>query len=389
MSAIYPSAHLDTYPDQLAANVLNSATEAIIATNSTRKIILLNSAAQTLTGLSAKQALNCNINRIFKGQDGVLYLIDTAMREGRSISDRETIQLKRPHAPPLPVSVTASPLYTDNGTQDGIILTLHDISSLRQLEQDVHRAERMTMLDTLAAGLAHEIKNPLGGIKGAAQLLSLELDQRQDLLEYTQVMIKETDRINGIIEELMNLTSPRTDVVSEVDLTKIISDIVLLQAQTDKGKGIRFELQLDPSIPPITGDQTLLTRLFLNLIKNATEAIVGNGIINVSTRIDTEHHLTKPGQTPTPFVVIKITDNGSGISPAVLAKIFTPFYTTKSTGSGLGLAISQKIINDHDGMLRINSHPDQGTCCSIYLPFRREKSTEQPQSANLESYNVI
>jgi len=272
------------------------------------------------------------------------------MTEGRSISDRETIQLRRPNALPLAVSVNASPLYTDAGVQYGIILTLHDVSNLRQLEQDIQRAQHLEMLKTLAAGLAHEVKNPLGGIRGAAQLLSMELDQRNDLLEYTHVMIKETDR-------------------SEINLTKTINDIVLLQAQTEQGKKIQFNLQLDPSIPPIKGDKTLLTRLFLNLIKNATEAIAHNGTITVSTRIDSEHHLTRLGKIPVPFVVVKIIDNGPGISTNIIQKIFTPFYTTKSNGSGLGLAISQKIVTDHDGLLRIDSTQNQGTCCSVYLPL--------------------
>jgi two-component system nitrogen regulation sensor histidine kinase GlnL len=270
---------------------------------------------------------------------------------------------------PLSVSVNVSPLYTDAGVQSGIILTLHDVSNFRQLEQDIQRAQHLEMLKTLAAGLAHEVKNPLGGIRGAAQLLAMELDQRRDLREYTQVMIKETDRINGIIEELMNLTSPRSKVISEVNLSKTINDIVLLQAQTEQGRKIQFNLQLDPSIPPIKGDQTLLTRLFLNLIKNATEALTRDGDITISTRIDSEHHLTRPGQTTVSFVVVRISDNGPGISAKILQKIFTPFYTTKSNGSGLGLAICQKIVTDHDGLLRLDSTPNQGTCCSVYLPF--------------------
>ena len=361
-----PDPHLDQ--EKLATHVLNS-NEAIIAIDNSHRIVFINPAAQTLTGLSARQASHSDVRNLFKDQDDIVYLINTAMIEGRSISDRETIQLRRANTLPLSVSVNVSPLYTDAGVQSGIILTLHDVSNFRQLEQDIQRAQHLEMLKTLAAGLAHEVKNPLGGIRGAAQLLAMELDQRRDLREYTQVMIKETDRINGIIEELMNLTSPRSKVISEVNLSKTINDIVLLQAQTEQGRKIQFNLQLDPSIPPIKGDQTLLTRLFLNLIKNATEALTRDGDITISTRIDSEHHLTRPGQTTVSFVVVRISDNGPGISAKILQKIFTPFYTTKSNGSGLGLAICQKIVTDHDGLLRLDSTPNQGTCCSVYLPF--------------------
>lgn len=363
---------LTTPSDRLAQNVLASTTEAIIVIDQDYLIALLNPAAQNLTGMSARQAMNQNINTIFAGQDGLLYLINTAMEEGRSISDRETIQLRRPTAEDLPVSATVSPLFTDTGQQEGVILSLHDASHVRQLEQDIQRADRLAMLGTLAAGLAHEIKNPLGGIKGSAQLLTMELENRDDLLEYTQIMIKETDRINEIIEELMNLTTPRSQVLSEVNLSKVIREIVLLQQQSEICVNKTFDLQLDPTIPPITGDQTLLTRLFLNIIKNAVEATTAGGTITISTRIDTQHHLTRPGQHPVPFVVVKITDNGCGISKTVLKKIFTPFYTTKSSGSGLGLVISQKIVSDHDGLLHFNSIEGEGTCCSIFLPFKRD-----------------
>jgi len=366
-----PSNHNDIKAEQLATSVINSTNEAIIAIDNHYCIILMNPAAQALTELSANQGSHNDIRDLFRQQQGIIYLVNIAMVEGRSISDRETIQLQRPYSPPLPIQANASPLYNDNGTQAGVILTLHDAANLKQLEQDVQRAERLGMLDTLAAGLAHEVKNPLGGIRGAAQLLSMELDDRPDLLEYTQIMIKETDRINGIIEELMDLSTPRTKELTQVNLTQTIRDIILLQAQSEKGQKTQIDLQLDPSIPPIIGDHTLLTRMFLNLIKNACEAVTKNGTITISTRIDTEHHLSRPGQTPVPFVVVKIIDNGAGIPPQMLKNIFTPFFTTKSNGTGLGLAISQKIINDHDGILRIDSTLGQGTCCSIYLPFRR------------------
>ncbi len=376
------SLHLiDNDYNQLALNIINSTNEAIIVVDNDYRIILMNPAAQTLTGLSARRGAKIKIQTVFNKHQDISHLIDTAMTEGRSISNRETIHLDRQHGSSLPVRASASPLYSDSGSQRGAILTLHDASNLYQLEQEVQRADRLGMLDTLAAGLAHEVKNPLGGIRGAAQLLSMELDHRHDLLEYTHIMIKETDRINGIIEELMNLTTPRSKVLSDVDLTQIISDIILLQKQCSKkqdGKdqgnsrqAIKFNRQFDPSIPAILGDQALLTRLFLNLIKNAVEAISNSGCITVSTRIDTEHHLTRPGQTSSPFVVIKIIDDGPGINAEVLENIFTPFFTTKSNGSGLGLAISQKIINDHDGLLRIDSTAGHGTCCSIYLPLKR------------------
>jgi two-component system nitrogen regulation sensor histidine kinase GlnL len=234
----------------------------------------------------------------------------------------------------------------------------------------LRRADQLAMLATLAAGLAHEIKNPLGGIKGAAQLLAMELGDDSPLREYTRVMVKETERINGIIDELMDLGRPRPAIMGEVNLAKILGDIILLQKEAARDQGIDFVLNLDPSIPPVHGDENLLTRLLLNLIKNAREAIDHGGRIEVECRISAEYHLTTPGNRPSPLVVVRVRDTGCGISPEELERIFTPYYTTKTKGSGLGLAICQKIVEDHRGLLKITSTPGEGTEISVWLPLR-------------------
>jgi two-component system nitrogen regulation sensor histidine kinase GlnL len=184
-------------------------------------------------------------------------------------------------------------------------------------------------------------------------------------------MIKEVERINFIIEELMDLGNPRPPEIGDVDLTKTLDDIILLQKEAARGHNINFLLKLDPSIPPIQGDENLLTRLFLNLIKNAREAISNGGEVSIETRISSSYHMTSPGRRSSPMVDITISDSGCGINPEEMERIFTPYFTTKSKGSGLGLAISQKIIEDHHGLLKIKSSPGEGTTMTVSLPLRR------------------
>jgi len=250
-------------------------------------------------------------------------------------------------------------------------MIIRDLSRIKDLEGTLRRADRLSMLGTLAAGLAHEIKNPLGGIKGAAQLLSMELSKDSPLQDYTQIMIKEAERINFIIEELMDLGSPREPEISDVDLARVMNDIILLQREAARSRNILFKLKLDPSIPPVQGDEGLLTRLFLNLIKNARESIPREGKVVIETRIASNYHMTGPGRRSSPMVDIIISDTGCGIDQQEMDRIFTPYFTTKSKGSGLGLAISQKIIEDHNGLLKIESIPNQGTTVTISLPLRR------------------
>jgi two-component system nitrogen regulation sensor histidine kinase GlnL len=363
-----PAVHADP---SLYVLVLENIDRGVIAMDHEGKITLVNPAGEAFLGISLRNCLGKDIHEIFAGQQTLLYMIGVALNEGRTISDGEGILLERPRQKPLPVSIYAAPIYSKRTGQDGAVIIIRDLSRMQELERSLRHADRLSMLGTLSAGLAHEIKNPLGGVKGAAQLLAMELPEESGLQEYTRVMIREVERINGIIEELMNLASPRPVELGEVDLTRILGDIILLQQEAARGKHIEFSLVADPSIPPILGDEGLLTRLFLNLVKNAQEAIAFKGLVCVESKVSSDFHMNNPGGRPSPMVIIKVSDNGSGIPPEELDRIFTPYFTTKVKGSGLGLAICQKIIEDHRGLLKITSSPGEGTEVTVSLPLRQ------------------
>ena len=351
--------------------ILDNIDRAVIAFDSDGRITLFNPAAEALMECSSRQIVGKSYQDLFKSQETLLYLVKVALKEGRSITDDEGLFLHRSNASPLPVNAYTAPIFAQGGNQNGAVMIIRDLSRIKDLEGTLRRADRLSMLGTLAAGLAHEIKNPLGGIKGAAQLLSMELSKDSPLQDYTQIMIKEAERINFIIEELMDLGSPREPEVGDVDLTRVLNDIVLLQREAARSRNIQFKLKLDPSIPPVQGDEGLFTRLFLNLIKNARESISREGKVVIETRIASNYHMTGPGRRSSPMVDIIISDTGCGIDQQEMDRIFTPYFTTKNKGSGLGLAISQKIIEDHNGLLKIESTPNQGTTVTISLPLRR------------------
>jgi two-component system nitrogen regulation sensor histidine kinase GlnL len=351
--------------------ILENIDRAVIAFDHEGRVTLLNPAAEALMERSSRQMRGRHCQELFKDQETLLYLVKVALEEGRSITDDEGLYLHRTSTAPLPVNAYAAPIFASRGNQEGAVIIIRDLSRIRALEDSLRRADRLSMLGTLAAGLAHEIKNPLGGIKGAAQLLSMELGEQSSLRDYTQIMIKEVERINFIIEELMDLGNPRPTEIGDVDLTRVLDDIVLLQREAARSQQIRFVLKFDPSIPPVQGDEGLLTRLFLNLVKNAREAINRDGEVLIETRIASNYHMTGPGRRSSPMVDITISDTGCGIAPEELDRIFTPYFTTKSKGSGLGLAIAQKIIEDHQGLLKIESSPGHGTTMTVSLPLRR------------------
>lgn len=355
----------------LYGRILENIDRAVIAFDQECRVTLLNPAAEALLERSSKQVQGHHCRELFKNQDTLIYLVKVALEEGRSITDDEGLYLHRANAAPIPVNAYAAPIFASRGNQDGAVMIIRDLSRIRYLEDSLRRADRLSILGTLAAGLAHEIKNPLGGIKGAAQLLSQELDRESPLRDYTQIMVKEAERINFIIEELMDLGNPRQPEFSDVDLTRVLDDIVLLQREAARSQNIRFQLKLDPSIPPVQGDESLLTRLFLNLVKNAREAISQDGEVLIESKIAASYHMTGRGRRSSPMVDITISDTGCGIPSEEVDRIFTPYFTTKSKGSGLGLAIAQKIIEDHQGLLQITSSPGQGTAITVSLPLRR------------------
>lgn len=360
-------------PSQLShqehAMILENIDDAIIAVDQQGDIILFNSAAQHYTGLSENQTLGRSFFECFQWQETLCHLARTTLSEGRSISSHETVTLRTSGSQQRQVSVTVSPILSSTDPQQGAVIVLHDLTRVHSLEGAVRHADRLAMIETMAAGLAHEIKNPLGGIKGSAQLLQLELEGNSDLQEYTRLIVRETERVNRIIEELLSLSRPRKSKIESVHIGQLLDEIVKLQKLTAIDHNIRFIWQLDPSIPNIPGDHDLLMSLFLNLIKNACEATPDNSEILIESRIDAEYHLSLPGTRPTPIVQISISDQGPGISAAELEKAFTPFYTTKTDGNGLGLPICQKIVTDHKGLLQFIDRPEGGTQVKVSLPL--------------------
>jgi two-component system, NtrC family, nitrogen regulation sensor histidine kinase GlnL len=350
------------------ANVIDSVGDGVIVLDRTGHVILINPVAEEIAGVSRRVTIGQPFATLFKNDLPLLEIVAKSAASGMSFSDYENIILRK-SGRLTPLSVTASPLLLADGTCAGTIVLLRDLTNIRELEEAVRKADRLSALGTLAAGLAHEIKNPLGGIRGAAQLLEMELAEDDELRECTQVVLKEVQRVNRIVEELLDLASPRRLKLVGVNLHKILAHIVFLQQQATEGKSLTFQRHLDPSIPAILADEGRLTQLFLNLVKNAVEAVGESGTIEISSRIVSEYSMTQKGERRSRMVAIEISDDGNGMTPEEMENLFTPFYTTKERGTGLGLAICQKIVAEHRGMIRVDSQEGKGTTFTIMLPL--------------------
>jgi two-component system, NtrC family, nitrogen regulation sensor histidine kinase GlnL len=355
-----------TASDTSWEQILSSLEDGVITVDPTGKIVFFNEAAETLTEISAANARRSTLEHLFRREPWLMDLTrktqpprqESARGEGDFVTRRGR---------KTPVSVTASPLRDTAGNFIGSILLLRDDKHRKELEEDLKRADRLALMGTLAAGLAHEVRNPLGGIKGAAQLLRRAVEGDTALRAYTDIMMREVDRVNQLIEQLLDLSRPWQVDFAALNIHEILEEVLLLEAQSAPEKSITVRKNFDPSLPPVKGDRAQLTQVFLNLVKNAYQAMQPGGNLTLATRLETDYHVRAQGRHRSRFIWVDITDDGAGIKEDVLPHIFSPFFTTKNSGTGLGLATCYRIINAHGGLIRVESTERRGTTFKVSL----------------------
>lgn len=227
---------------------------------------------------------------------------------------------------------------------------------LFQAEEQLRRADRLSALGELSASMAHEIRNPLGSIRGAAEILRDSCGEDKAKHEFIQILIKETERLNRIVQEILGFARPKQPEFQLIDLNQEIESVLNLVAQQAKKSGVTIERKLDPAIGRRDLDSSLLKQAFLNLVLNGIQAMPGGGTLTVESRIMHD------------IIEISISDTGVGISEEDKKKLFRPFFTTKQNGTGLGLAITYKIIENHRGTIDVTSRPGNGTMFRVKIP---------------------
>ena len=226
-----------------------------------------------------------------------------------------------------------------------------------RIEDQLRRAERLSTLGELSAILAHEIRNPLASIRGTAEILLEEGTSAASKGEFLGILVKESDRLNRVVEDFLRMARP--DPISKIpcDLNEELGNMIILLSA--EARASEVSLQLAPSpLPQFTGDGQKLRQAFMNMILNGIQASPVGGRVVISTLFDRESG----------SIVIRFSDNGTGISPEAIGQIFEPFFTTKGNGTGLGLPITKKIIEGHGGFLEVESEPDSGATFKVLLP---------------------
>ena len=362
----------------LTADILTGIVDGVIVIAARGEVLIWNRAAEEMTGVAATDALGKNFAFVLSDNPSVAGLIEKTFSSGRSYSDYEA-ELMVKHLPPRPVGLVTSVLTDSDGSPTGVILTIRDQAGVRDLKERMRRSDRLATLGMIAAGIAHEVKNPLVGISVAAQLMKSEVlsgegplqgaGPGKNLVEYLDVILKEADRLNNVLEGILDFTRLKPHEIKAYNIHSILDRVLLLNEENARKSNVMLTRLYDPSLPDVIVNRDQLIQVFLNIIKNAIEAMPAGGKLTVTTRMSDLFTSVQADGKKQRLMVVKISDTGCGIKQDQLNYVFTPFFTTKDKGVGLGLALSYQIVQEHLGTILVESQENEGTTFSVYLPL--------------------
>ena len=340
--------------------VLDSLATAVLAIDHAMRIRYLNNAAEQLLGMSARKAIGQRLTRTLTIPDSLFARVRDALESGQPFTDRQvTVE---PHGQdPQVVDFYLSPHRTDNQLPS-LILEISTIDRPLRIAKDEAILAQHEHASSLLRGLAHEIKNPLGGLRGAAQLLARQLPD-EELTEYTSIIIREADRLQNLIDRMLGPTGrPKLEQANLHEILEHVRKIIIAGAP----EGVRVRFDYDPSIPECMTDRDRLIQVMLNIAGNALQALNASGTIIFKSRVIS--NFTIGGRRHPLVACLEVIDNGPGVPDALIDQIFFPMVTGTDHGTGLGLSIAQSMMNQLGGLIECSSEPGN-TKFSILIPM--------------------
>jgi len=352
-------------------HVLEAILAGVVVLDAQGRVEELNSVASRILEYSQEAAEGHALQDLVEAEHGLARLGRRVLAGGVAISESGH-PIERRSGPDAVVDVAASPLFNGQGEIDGCVIVLRDRSAHRRLEKLEHERERLEAFGRIAAGLAHEIKNPLGGIQGAGELLARRAEDDR-ARQTAELVVREATRIASLVDDFMVFARGDRLRLLPVNLHRLLDGILELLSHDPLAAGVRFERLYDPSLPEIMADSDRLTQVFLNLARNALQSMEGRTecALRVTTGMTLDHRIAVEEGRPLPTLAVWIADNGVGMSPEELRLATTPFFTTRSGGTGLGLAVSEYWVAQHQGELHLESEKGVGTQARVTLPLRR------------------
>ena len=333
-------------------NVVDSMADGLVSLDNQGRIVTMNRQAAAILAVKMAALEGKAFSEIL-GEGSEVFLQSARVAV---IRERE-MELELGQGQRIPISLSAAPLKDELGHDMGLVVIIKDLREIQDLKENIRRSERLASLGRLAAGMAHEIRNPLSSIRGFAQFFQKRFQGQQEEEEYAGIMVREVDRLDRVITDLLDFARPREIRRSACFLERIIDDNLQLLAMKLKAKNVSVEKNYEKDLPSVLADQEQISQAVLNLLLNALDAVAVGGKIDLGLRCSADRG----------SVEITIADDGPGIPAEDREKIFEPFFSTKRKGTGLGLAIVNQIVESHGGEIRVEDRSAGGTIFTIDL----------------------
>jgi len=343
-------------------NILQSMKSGVVSTDLSGRVVTFNKAFEGVTGLGREQIEGRDIKDIFEKSPSVKILIAGSFAG----AEKENVEshVARPQGDLMPVSFNSVILKDSAGEKSGLLFTFSDLSEMKTLEGKVRQSDKLAAVGTMAAGMAHEIKNPLSSIKVFAQLLPQRYKDEEYRKKFAEIIPKEIARVDRIVESLLSFTRASQPKFRKCNITAVIEELLDVYDEQIKDSNIKVKRDFG-EVPEIMADYTQILQAFSNLIVNSIQTMASGGDLEISVQ-------KGPGKDRKGSnIVVRISDTGHGISRDNLKRLFDPFFTTKHGGTGLGLTIAHSIIDGHKGTIEVASEVGKGTAFTVTLPVEQ------------------
>jgi len=368
---------------QYLENILENMRNGLLTVNAAGQIVTFNGAAEEITGLSSAAIMGRKAEEVLSPD--LAFFLKRTLLQDRELGE---VELTIPDEDGSWRYLNCSTALVElPNNERGAILVMSDITWQKELEKEKHRAERLASLGELAAGMAHEIKNPLVSIKTFAELLPERFEEQDFRYNFSRVVGHEIERINSLVTKLLGFARDSDQYLEDVDVADLLEEILLLLSPQLETCQIQLEKDLDPALPPVWADRNQLKQALFNICQNAVEAMTVGGELKVQALWLAGEENEKKGRNRNKRnaprqagitgenaslnrgrLQLLIQDTGEGISQVEQEKVFNPFFTTKSYGVGIGLSISHRVISDYGGEIKLHSAKGKGTLFEIYFP---------------------
>lgn len=348
--------HMQTYTQ----SILSSVSSGVISCDRRGMVVTANPAARRILARPEENIIGFPLSKIFEDHGELLRAARLVLSGEQKRATLETGISRDGRS--LTVAVRITP-HLSRGETVGAVITLEDLTEVKDLTEQLMRAEKLTGLGELVAGVAHEVRNPLGVIRASVQMMEQEMKEGCQSADLTHVMLQEIDRLDAVVNALLDFGRPAESQFGPVEPKHVLDEVVLLTKQFAKQQQVEVLTDYPDELPEIWADEDRLKQVFVNLISNAIQAMPDGGCLGVSA-------------TPRDgYLRVSFTDTGLGITEAEQARIFDPFHTTRPEGSGLGLSIVHRIVDAHRGFITVSSEPGQGSTFTVGLPLSSTAQT--------------